>query len=115
MNAPDGPLTVSGLPDAKRLMSVAAGLPLCRRCMLDEVPDGADIASQIHRLIDAIPDEKRAGKEITNRRLDVCRQCDHLFSGTCALCGCYVELRAAGKNAACPDVPDRWRRKAGNG
>ncbi len=82
----------------------------CRRCLLDEVPDGAGIAAQIRRLIEALPPGKRAEAGITNRRLDVCRQCEHLSSGTCALCGCYVELRAAGKSAACPDIPDRWRK-----
>ena len=28
--------------------------------------------------------------------------------GTCALCGCFVELRAQKKRAVCPHVPGKW-------
>ena len=115
MTRPGVPEPLSGASGSDIPSAAAAGLPPCRRCLLDEVPDGADIAARIRRLIDALPEGKRVDKETTNRRLDVCRQCDHLFGGTCALCGCYVEMRAAGKNASCPDVPDRWRRGARKG
>ena len=41
-------------------------------------------------------------------RLNICRTCDDLHSGTCALCGCYVEARAAKKRQGCPKVPEKW-------
>lgn len=41
-------------------------------------------------------------------RLNICRTCDDLHSGTCALCGCYVEARAAKKRQGCPKVPEMW-------
>ena len=41
-------------------------------------------------------------------RLDACRACPHLNAGTCALCGCYVEYRAAHAAQRCPDAPGRW-------
>ena len=97
------------MTDLKRLSDLSAGLPLCRRCMLEETANGADVAALLRQLIASIPAGQRESDEITNRRLAVCRTCDHLFSGTCALCGCFVELRAAKRNAACPDIPDRWR------
>ncbi len=95
--------------DLKRLSAVSRDLPLCRRCMLEDLEEGTDIALALHLLIDAIPPEKRAGKVETDRRLDICRRCDHLLSGTCALCGCYVALRASRASSGCPDVPDRWK------
>ena len=36
------------------------------------------------------------------RRLEACRACDQLNSGTCMGCGCLVELKAAYKNEKCP-------------
>ncbi|MEE1190836.1 MAG: DUF6171 family protein [Blautia sp.] len=42
------------------------------------------------------------------QRLLMCRQCEHLLSGMCRKCGCYVEMRAAMKIRHCPDVPARW-------
>ena len=44
----------------------------------------------------------------TSRRLAICRDCDQLRSGLCALCGCYVELRAAKGRMGCPALPPRW-------
>ena len=41
-------------------------------------------------------------------RLDICQDCDQLLNGTCRLCGCYVETRAAKKCMGCPMVPARW-------
>ena len=39
---------------------------------------------------------------------ELCRTCDDLHNGTCALCGCYVEARAAKKRQGCPKVPEMW-------
>ncbi len=97
------------MTDLKRLSALSASLPMCRKCMLEDMENGTDIAEVLKQLTDAIPPKERADPDITNRRLDVCRACDHLYSGTCALCGCFVALRAAKKRSACPDIPDRWR------
>ena len=56
----------------------------------------------------AIPNEK-VPEDIYERRLSVCRECAFLNAATCMLCGCYVELRAAFRNAACPHVPGLWK------
>ena len=94
--------------DLKELSRWSSGLPMCRKCMLEDMENGTDIALLLHRLTDSIPPKERAGKVETDRRLDICRCCDHLYSGTCALCGCFVLLRASKKRSACPDIPDRW-------
>ena len=43
-------------------------------------------------------------------RLAICRECPELMNGTCRLCGCYVETRAAKKGQKCPMVPARWEK-----
>ena len=82
--------------------------PFCRRCLLEDMPDQAALASNIRELISLLPDTLRAEESQRQSRLAVCRSCDHLIDGMCALCGCYVELRAAKRKMTCPDVPGRW-------
>ncbi len=86
-----------------------AGKKPCRRCLLEDMPSQAKLAKSVRELIDLMPEENRAAPEVTQRRLDKCRKCDHLLEGMCALCGCYVELRAAKRKMRCPDVPGRWQ------
>ncbi len=82
--------------------------PFCRRCLLEDMPSEAELAKSIRELIDLLPEHMRAPQEVTAARLEQCRMCDHLHSGMCALCGCYVELRAAKIPLRCPDIPARW-------
>ena len=46
--------------------------------------------------------EEKADDGVYKARLNVCGECEHLISGTCMKCGCYVELRAAYKKNKCP-------------
>ena len=94
--------------DLKTLAGWSSRIPMCKRCMLEEMENGTDIAALLYRMAESIPPKERSDQEERNRRLDICRQCDHLYSGTCALCGCFVLLRASKKRSACPDIPDRW-------
>lgn len=72
------------------------------------MPDQKALAEIIRDRIAAMPEEQRADDAVMSSRLGVCRACYHLMNGTCALCGCYVELRAAKRVQSCPDVPGRW-------
>lgn len=81
---------------------------ICKRCLVGDIPDQASLAELIRERIALLPEEQRAQEAVLQARLDICRRCDHLNSGTCALCGCYVELRAAKRFMRCPDVPARW-------
>ncbi len=56
----------------------------------------------IEKHINILSDKDRCPDETYNERLKICRECDKLNAGTCLSCGCYVEIRAAAKNAACP-------------
>ena len=72
------------------------------------MPSEAALAELIRDRIAAMPEDQRADEAVMAARLEVCKACDHLMNGTCALCGCYVELRAAKRVQGCPDVPKRW-------
>lgn len=82
--------------------------PFCRRCLLADLPDQAALARSVQELVDLLPEALRADENTRQTRLAACRACDHLIDGMCALCGCYVELRAAKRGMGCPDVPGRW-------
>ena len=72
------------------------------------MPGEKALAALIRERIELLPEEERAGAEVVAARLAVCKGCDRLVSGTCALCGCYVELRAAKGKQRCPEVPAKW-------
>ncbi|MCR4989619.1 MAG: DUF6171 family protein [Lachnospiraceae bacterium] len=72
----------------------------CKRCLLRDLSEKD--YENIKKYIDMIPERERADKDIYEKRLSVCRECDLLASGTCNACGCYVEIRALGKDASCP-------------
>ena len=80
----------------------------CPRCLLDEVPGAEALAALNRQWIDALPEISRAGEAVYQKRLSACRACEHLAGGSCTLCGCYVEYRAAQAVRHCPDVPGRW-------
>ncbi len=81
---------------------------VCRRCLLGDMPDTSELSRVIAERIALLPEEARASAETVARRLAVCRGCEYLTNGGCALCGCYVELRTAKAALRCPDVPPRW-------
>ena len=81
---------------------------ICRRCLLAEMESEKPLYELLREWLTALPPEETAAPETVQARLSACHACDHLTSGMCALCGCYVELRAAMKRAQCPDVPRRW-------
>ena len=80
---------------------------ICYKCLLEDLDEGK-ILKTVKEMIDAIPEDKRTDPEEYRRRLEICKKCDSLISGTCIKCGCYVELRAAGKNRTCPNTKNMW-------
>jgi len=42
--------------------------------------------------------------EESEKRLDICRKCEHFFTPTnqCKLCGCFMNLKTKMKHAYCP-------------
>ena len=78
----------------------------CKRCLLLESAE-EDTLALIREKITAIPAADKADDTLYQARLAACKECDHLLSGVCVKCGCYVEFRAAYKRLKCPNVKDR--------
>ena len=73
----------------------------CKRCLLRESAE-EDLFEDIRARIEKLPPRDRSDSETYGRRLEACRSCDHLISGICMKCGCYVEFRAAFRKQTCP-------------
>ena len=86
----------------------------CVRCLIADLPDERALAEILAQRVAQLPAEERVTEAERQRRLACCRDCRHLNHGTCALCGCYVEIRAARARMNCPDVPGRWSGKQDN-
>lgn len=84
-------------------------MPPCR-CLLME-SNQEEMSKTVEELVLLMPEDKKAAESTRRSRLEICRQCEHLADGTCARCGCFVELRAAVRAQRCPDVPSRWNRQ----
>jgi len=78
----------------------------CKRCLLRESAE-QDTYENIRSRIDKMPEQEKSDDALYQSRLEACRECDHLISGICMKCGCYVEFRAAYKRMKCPNAADR--------
>lgn len=78
----------------------------CKRCLLQQAAED-DTYRDIQAQVDKINPGEKTEEALYAKRLDACVNCDHLISGVCMKCGCYVEFRAAFKNMKCPNVKDR--------
>ncbi len=79
----------------------------CKRCLLRDMDDAAFFAS-VQAYVDRIPQEQKVPETLYRERLAQCGKCDHLVNGMCALCGCFVEVRAARKNQHCAKEIEIW-------
>ena len=80
------------------------------RCLLAESLPG--MAETVRDYVAGLPEEQKAPEAVYQARLSLCRGCEALRDGTCGLCGCYVEARAAKRGLSCPHVPPKWRAEA---
>lgn len=72
----------------------------CKKCLLREMAE-AD-KKMLDKYKAAVKPHDRVGEACYEERLSACKSCDYLNEGTCAACGCYVELRAIAKIGRCP-------------
>ena len=83
----------------------------CRKCFLAEMKRQG-ISEETYRTmlerIELMDPELRYSEEVYEARLAQCKKCEYLVGGMCALCGCFVESRAAVKTNSCPAEPTRW-------
>lgn len=78
----------------------------CKRCLLLQSGD-EDNHKLVQQYIAKIRHEEKCDDEAYVKRLEICKNCDNLISGTCLKCGCYVEFRAAFKKKHCPDAKNK--------
>ncbi|MBQ8326296.1 MAG: hypothetical protein IJX86_04425 [Lachnospiraceae bacterium] len=76
-------------------------LRVCKKCLLRDFDEKAYF-DKLHKYIEVLDESVRTPKELYEKRLETCKNCDKLSEGTCIGCGCYVELRAAVKKNRCP-------------
>lgn len=66
-----------------------------------------DVLESITTRIAKLSPKEKADDELYAKRLNACKECEHLISGVCMKCGCYVEFRAAFKKQNCPNANNR--------
>ena len=81
------------------------------RCLLKEAGE-AEMAASIAEYVALLDESVRTPVAAYQARLALCRDCPELLNGTCRLCGCYVETRAAKRGQQCPMMPPRWTKMA---
>lgn len=86
----------------------ATALRVCKRCLLSEDDAQTALAKTVAEYIALLPLHEQVEKTEYRRRLSACKACDELRSGLCALCGCYVEARAAKARMHCPGIDKKW-------
>ncbi len=79
----------------------------CFRCLLQESSQ-KEALEQVRGILALMPQEEKAPEELYQKRLQICKSCDALMEGQCRKCGCFVELRAAKKDARCPGEKHLW-------
>ena len=80
---------------------------ICKRCLLRDM-EGEALYETMRAYVDNLPPEQKADAETLEARLQKCRNCDHLTNGMCALCGCFVEVRAAKRLMHCAKSSEIW-------
>lgn len=81
-------------------------MSVCKKCLLLEAGEQKSFAG-VKDYLDTIDNSLKVNDDLYKKRLSLCRECNNLISGMCLKCGCYVEIRAALKNKACPDFDDK--------
>ncbi len=79
---------------------------ICKKCLLLEAGEKAAFKS-VSDYLETVDKALLAEKALYNSRLSLCRECDFLIAGMCRKCGCYVEIRAALRDKACPNEDNK--------
>ncbi|MCI8719776.1 MAG: hypothetical protein HFF71_00770 [Oscillospiraceae bacterium] len=85
-----------------------SGASRCRRCLLREMTGENSYYESVKFYRETMPPKKRTPDDVYETRLQACKACGSLESGTCMQCGCYVEMRAARIDMHCPDREAKW-------
>ncbi len=80
------------------------------RCLLRDDASQKPLYELVAEYVSLLAEDERVSQAEYEARLALCAECGKLRAGTCALCGCYAEMRAAKRRMSCPDVPPRWKK-----
>ena len=79
----------------------------CKRCTYLNMSD-EDYDRYIRRILAGMKPREKVNEDVYRARLASCSTCVHLQNGVCGMCGCFVELRAAGISSDCPMRKREW-------
>ena len=81
--------------------------PFCEKCLIEKI-DPLGILETIREKVEMIPEDEKTTDEDYVKRLEICSECKELNLGTCVICDCFVEYRAAHTNMHCPSTDSKW-------
>ena len=70
--------------------------------------DKNEYFKSLKQAIDSIDPQEKTDPAEYEKRLKACMECEKLIEGMCAVCGCFVEMRAAKQKNYCPAVHPKW-------
>lgn len=79
----------------------------CTKCLLSEISPDV-VYKEVREYIDSLDLAEKVEDSVYQQRIDQCRECESLRDGMCALCGCFVEVRAVKRKSKCPALPKKW-------
>ncbi|MCQ2538752.1 MAG: DUF6171 family protein [Lachnospiraceae bacterium] len=79
----------------------------CKKCLVRDLDEG-ELVATIKDYVERLDESIKTPKEQYEERLKACVSCEKLLSGTCVVCGCYVEMRAAVRRNTCPAPKPKW-------
>lgn len=80
---------------------------ICKKCLMSDLSEDDFFHNQQMYIKQIDPHIKTDDIEY-ERRLSICKECDHLLYGMCRVCGCFVEMRAAISKNYCPGIDKNW-------
>ncbi len=74
----------------------------CKRCGLKTVLTQDDIEKMVNEVM-SMKGVRLAREDEYMKRIDICAECDSfIYSSTCAVCGCVMQVRARLQDGKCP-------------
>lgn len=80
---------------------------ICKQCLLSEMEE-SEYFESVFEYISLLNDDVKTPAKEYEKRLLICKNCEKLVNGLCAVCGCFVEMRAAVFKNYCPYSKEKW-------
>jgi len=71
--------------------------------MTDKMPSRRQMARNLGKTVKGFVNNPRfASPEEKQRRMEICKECEHFTGSRCRKCGCYLAMKTKIKSAQCP-------------